>query len=81
MIFQELNIIRVYTKTPGSKIDLTDPIILKKGSTVEEAARSIHKDFYKNIKYAVIWGSGKYAGQRASKEHILQDSDIVEFHI
>ena len=80
-IYRSLNIIRVYTKTPGSKADLTDPMILEKGSTVEEAAESIHKDFRSKLKYAVVWGSGKYDGQRASKEHILQDGDIVEFHI
>jgi len=80
-IYQALNIIRVYTKTPGSKADLTDPMIVEKGSTLEEAAESLHKDFYQNLKYAVVWGSGKYDGQRASKEHVLQDGDIVEFHI
>ena len=80
-IYQSLSIIRVYTKTPGSKADLTDPMILEKGSTVEETAESIHKDFRSKLKYAVVWGSGKYDGQRASKEHVLQDGDIVEFHI
>jgi ribosome-interacting GTPase 1 len=80
-IYKALNIIRVYTKTPGSKADLTDPMVLEKGSTLGEAAESLHKDFYQNLKYAVVWGSGKYDGQRASKGHVLQDGDIVEFHI
>jgi ribosome-interacting GTPase 1 len=80
-VYQALNIIRVYTKTPGSKADLTDPMILEKGSTLEEAAESLHKDFYQNLRYAVVWGSGKYDGQRVSKGHVLQDGDIVEFHI
>jgi len=80
-VYQALNIIRVYTKTPGSKADLTDPMILEKGSTLGEAAESLHKDFYQNLKYAVVWGSGKYDGQRVSKGHVLQDGDIVEFHV
>jgi ribosome-interacting GTPase 1 len=80
-IYQALDIMRVYTKTPGSKADLTDPMILKKGSTLGEAAESLHKDFYQNLKYAVVWGSGKYDGQRVSKGHVLQEGDIVEFHI
>ncbi len=80
-IYQALNIIRIYTKSPGSKADLTDPMILENGSTVEEAAESLHKYFYQNLKYAVVWGSGKYDGQRVSKGHVLQDGDIVEFHI
>jgi len=80
-IYQTLNIIRVYTKTPGSKADLTDPMVLEKGSTLEQAAEALHKDFYQNLKYAVVWGSGKYDGQRVSKGHVLRDGDIVEFHI
>jgi ribosome-interacting GTPase 1 len=80
-VYQTLNIIRVYTKTPGSKVNLTDPMVLEKGSTLEQAAESLHKDFYQNLKYAVVWGSGKYDGQRVSKGHVLQDGDIVEFHI
>jgi len=80
-VYEVLDIIRVYTKTPGSKAELTEPVILKKGSTTEDAAESIHKDFKSKLKYAVVWGSGKYDGQRVSREHILQDEDIVEFHI
>jgi ribosome-interacting GTPase 1 len=80
-IYRALNIIRVYTKTPGSKADMTDPMVLDKGSTLGEAAESLHKDFYQNLKYAVVWGSGKYDGQRVSKDHVLQEGDIVEFHI
>ena len=80
-VYQALHIIRVYTKTPGSKADLTDPMVLEKGSTLGEAAESLHKDFYQNLKYAVVWGSGKYDGQRVSKGHVLQEGDIVEFHI
>ncbi|MFU8797009.1 MAG: TGS domain-containing protein, partial [Dehalococcoidia bacterium] len=80
-VFNELSIIRVYTKTPGDKADMSDPMILEKGSTVEEAAESLHKDFRENLKYAVIWGSGKYDGQRVSKTHTVQDGDIIEFRI
>ena len=40
-VFQALKIIRVYTKSPGKKADLTDPIILKAGSTVKDAAEDI----------------------------------------
>lgn len=80
-VYQALNVIRVYTKTPGSKADLTDPMILEKGNTIEEAAESIHKDFRSKLKYAVVWGSGKYDGQRVSRGHVLQDGDIIEFHV
>jgi ribosome-interacting GTPase 1 len=80
-IFSALNIIRVHTKSPGKKAELNDPIILKTGSTVKDAAEDIHKDFKAKLKYAVVWGSGKFDGQRVSQTHILQDNDIIELHI
>ena len=80
-LFKALDIIRVHTKTPGAKFDLTDPVILKRGSTVKDAAESVHKDFRSKFKYALVWGSGKFDGQRVSPNHILQDGDIIELHI
>jgi len=80
-IFNILDIIRVYTKSPGAKADLNEPVILKTGSTVEEAARSIHKDFLRNLKYAQVWGSGKFDGQKVSRGYVLEDGDVLEFHI
>ncbi len=80
-IFQELEIIRVYTKEPGKPPVLKDPLILKRGGTVLDAARQIHKDFEKNLKYAKVWGSTKFEGQRVERNYQLKDKDIVEFHI
>ena len=80
-IYNLLDIIRVYTKSPGAKADLDEPVVLKTGSTVEEAAASIHKDFLRNLKYAQVWGSGKFDGQKVSRGHVLEDGDVIEFHI
>ena len=80
-IYQMLNIIRVYTKAPGEKPDLADPIVLERGSTLEDAAAAVHKDFARKLKYARIWGSGKHDGLMVKRDHILQDSDIIELHM
>ncbi len=80
-IYRLLDIMRIYTKAPGMKADLDEPVILKKGSTVEEAAEAVHKDFRRNLKYAQVWGSGKFDGQRVSREHVLAEGDVVEFHV
>ncbi len=80
-IYQMLDIIRVYTKIPGQKPEFTDPVILKRGSTLADAAASVHKDFAANLKYARIWGSGKHDGIMAKRNHVLQDGDIVELHL
>ncbi len=80
-IYQALNIIRVYTKVPGHKPDLHDPIILERGSNLEQGAAAVHKDFAARLKYARIWGSGKHDGIMAKRDHILQDGDIIELHL
>ncbi|MCK4419233.1 50S ribosome-binding GTPase [Candidatus Aerophobetes bacterium] len=80
-IYEELNIIRVYTKEPGKPADMMDPIVLKKRSILIDAARVIHKDFAYKLKYAKMWGSSKFSGQQVDRNHPLEDGDIVEFHL
>jgi small GTP-binding protein len=80
-VYQVLDVIRVYTKAPGQKPDFNDPIILKKGSRLEDAAASVHKDFRAKLKYARLWGSGKHDGIMAKRDHILQDGDVIELHL
>jgi ribosome-interacting GTPase 1 len=80
-IYEVLNIIRVYTKAPGKKPDFTDPIVVDRGSTLEDAAAEVHKDFAAKMKYARIWGSGKHDGVMAKRDHILEDGDIIELHL
>jgi uncharacterized protein len=80
-IFRSLEIVRVYTKTPGGKSDMDDPVVMKKGSTVTDVALTIHKDFALKLKYAQLWGSGKFDGQRVSREHVVEDGDVLEMHV
>ena len=80
-IYQVLDIIRVYTKMPGKKADFADPIILERGGTLADAAAEVHKDFAAKMKYARVWGSGKHDGIMVKRDHVLQDSDIIELHL
>ena len=81
MIFQSLDIIRVYTKKPGQPADLKDPVIIKVGATVLDAAYYLHKDFAKTLNYARLWDGNDYKGQRVERHHVLKDRDVIEFHI
>jgi hypothetical protein len=80
-IFSLLNIVRVYSKVPGKKAEYEAPFTLKKGSTVLDMARAVHKDFAQKLNYARIWGKGGFEGQRVTRDHILEDEDVVELHI
>ncbi len=80
-IFDALQIMRVYTKTPGKDVKYVDPIVLPIGSTVEDAAFELHKDFAHKLQFARVWGDGKFDGQRVTLKYELSDKDVVEFHI
>lgn len=78
LLFERLEVIRVYTKPPGKEANLAEPTVLKGGSTVDDLASLIHKELREKLKYAVLWGSGKFHGQRVGRQYVLQDGDIVE---
>jgi ribosome-interacting GTPase 1 len=81
VVFQRLEIIRVYTKVPGEEADLSAPFVLEKGSTLAAFAGKVHQDFFEKLKSARVWGSAVYDGQMVSRDHILHDGDIVELRI
>jgi ribosome-interacting GTPase 1 len=76
-----LDLIRVYTKVPGKKADLSKPYVVKRGTTILEIAGTIHKDFKENLKFARVWGHAKFDGQPVEKTYELEDGDIIELHI
>jgi len=80
-VFDLLNIVRIYTKAPGKKADLSAPFVLARGSTLLELAEKIHKDFATQLKFARLWGQGKFEGQMVQRDYVLQDNDIVELHV
>ncbi|MBW1872895.1 MAG: TGS domain-containing protein, partial [Deltaproteobacteria bacterium] len=80
-IFELNRIIRVFAKTPGKKTDMSKPYTLHQGDCLLDFAQVIHKDFAKNLRYAKVWGSGKFDGQRIQRDQELTDGDIIELHM
>lgn len=80
-IWNSLNLIRIYCKEPGKKPE-NKPMVMKKDSSVEDAAKRLHKDFVKYFKFARVWGqSVKYAGEMVGLDHRLEDKDVLEIHM
>jgi ribosome-interacting GTPase 1 len=82
-IFLLLDVIRAYSKVPGKKADRNDPFSLKRGTTVIDLARAVHKDFFEKFKYARVWRKDSLSlqGQMINRDFVLEDEDIVELHI
>ena len=80
-IVKRLNIIRVYSKSPGKKPDLSSPFVLKTGSTIADFAAKVHQDFATKLRSAKVWGSSAFDGQMVQWDYVLQDGDVVELQI
>ncbi len=81
MVYDSLEIIRVYAQPPGREPDLEKPFVLKKGSTVIQLAEKIHRDFHEHLKTARVWGSTAFEGQMVQRDYVLQDGDIIELKL
>ncbi|HHS14459.1 MAG TPA: TGS domain-containing protein [bacterium] len=79
-IFDDLKIIRIYTKIPGYKADYEKPYVLAYGSTVMDAAREIHKEVAESMRYARIWNDDRLNGRRVERDYVLNDRDVLEIH-
>ncbi|MGA8205729.1 MAG: GTPase [Woeseiaceae bacterium] len=80
LLFRALEIVRVYTKTPGNPADNEKPFTVRRGATVGDVARLVHKDIARNLKFARMWGAGVFDGQQVGPEHLVSDGDLVELH-
>ena len=77
-IFSTLNLIRIYMKPVGKQTDYEQPLILRKGDSVADACKKLHRDFAQKFRYASISGpSAKHEMQKVGLDHKVQDTDIL----
>ena len=81
-IWQELALVRVYTKPKGGAPDFEEPLVLshlRHGIDVEAAVRDISTQLLTDFNYATVWGtSTKHNPMRAGLKHILADEDVLQ---
>ncbi len=80
-IFRLLRVVRVYSKIPGHKADRDSPFILRRGGTVLDMAKVVHKDFSDKLNYARVWNASGLDGLRVNRDYVLADEDVVELHL
>lgn len=86
-VFEALDVVRIFTKIPGKKPDTeSPPFVLKRGRTILDLARAVHRDLAHTLQFARLWSSAKgtgrsiHDGQMVDRTHVLEDEDIVELH-
>ncbi|MBU0741110.1 50S ribosome-binding GTPase [bacterium] len=81
MLRRGLDVVRVYTKVPGKPPDMERPFTLFRGDRVIDVARLVHRGRAAGLKFARIWGSGKFDGQQVGRDYLVEDGDILELHM
>lgn len=77
-IWHELSLLRVYTKRKGEIPNFDEALIVRTGSTVEQACSSIHRTLAEQFRYALVWGqSAKHKPQKCSINHTLAEGDVL----
>lgn len=79
-LFARLEVVRVYTKAPGKAPEQEHPFALRRGQTIEDVARLVHRDLMSTFKYARVWSASGHPGQQVGREHPVADGDVVEIH-
>lgn len=81
VVFDSLGVIRVYTKEPKSHRSTGPPFVLRQGSTINDLAKNIHKEFIWNFLFAMVWAKRlPFSPKKVGLGFALEDGDIVEIH-
>jgi len=76
--WDELRLMRVYTKRKGIDPDFSEALIVKNNSTIEDVCDQIHRTLKESFKYALVWGaSARHVPQRVGLSHVVSDEDVV----
>jgi len=80
LMWQYLQLVRIYTKPKGQLPDYSSPIVLHSERTsIEDFCNKLHRTIAREFKYALVWGSSvKHQPQKVGIEHILNDEDVVQ---
>jgi ribosome-interacting GTPase 1 len=79
-LFEQLGVVRVYTKLPGRPADYSRPFSVCRGQTVHDVAVLIHKEVAETLTFARLWRHG-VEGRQVGRDHPLEDRDVIELHI
>ncbi|MGC8687137.1 MAG: GTPase [Candidatus Micrarchaeia archaeon] len=76
-IYNSIGIITIYMKPKGGN---EEPVIMRRGATVRDAALKVHTELQNELKCAYVSGpSAKFSNQKVGANHVLMDGDTVTF--
>ena len=76
--WEELQLMRIYTKRKGEEPDFSEALIVRRNSTIEDVCDQVHRTLRETFKYALVWGaSARHVPQRVGLGHAVADEDVV----
>lgn len=76
--WEELKLMRIYTKRKGIEPDFREALIVRQNSTIEDVCDCVHRTLKESFKYALVWGaSARHVPQRVGLGHVVSDEDVV----
>ena len=77
-IWEELGLIRVYMDKPGRGVDYEEPLVVREGTSIGEAAETLGGELGERFRFARVSGpSAKHDEQQVGKGHVLEDEDVL----
>ena len=77
-LFESLEVVRVYTKAPGRPPDYGQPFTVRRGDTVHDVARMVHKEIAESLRFGRLWRSGATNGRQVGRDFCVADRDVLE---
>ena len=77
-IYKKLDFIRIYMRPKGGETDYKEPMIMRRGCTIQDVCSKIHRSMVRDFRFSYIWGkSAKFGGQKVGLDHMLIDEDVL----
>ena len=78
-MWDNLDLIRVYMDKPGRGVDYEEPLVIKAGSTIEDAVEKLGGEMQERFRFARVSGpSATHDKQQVGDQHVLEDEDVLK---
>ncbi|MDL0145427.1 MULTISPECIES: OBG GTPase family GTP-binding protein [Halobacterium] len=77
-MWRALGLIRIYMDKPGRGVDREEPLIIRRGETVDDAVQKLGGTLDERFRFARVTGpSAQHDDQQVGRDHVLEDEDVL----
>ncbi|MCG1003079.1 MULTISPECIES: GTP-binding protein [Halobacterium] len=77
-MWEELGLIRIYMDKPGRGVDYEEPLVIRRGETVDDALQKLGGTLDERFRFARVSGpSAQHDDQQVGRDHVLEDEDVL----